>query len=330
MTENVPPRGPGGARAAGAVPGGRTVPLVLVVGGLLLAAAALRPDGGLLGTPGEPPVGGTGAVVLIAVGWAGLVGRFAVHLRETVRPLAGPTPRAERLRTAAVVLLGGAAAGVPVLALVLHNRLPRPAAEGPERVPVPQPTATETDLPEQGTPADVSGPLAVLLYVLVAIGVALLVVALLRSLVFRLRRRRYGGPLPGVGPVGPAPEDVLAAAVETARRSLHGADARAAVIACYAAMERSLAESGLRREVGDSPAELLERAVADDRVDRAPAHELTELFREARYSTHPMDDDRVRRARTALDAIAARLAAARPDGGGEPATGPAAAAGGRR
>ncbi|MFF8768658.1 DUF4129 domain-containing protein [Kitasatospora sp. NPDC015120] len=317
MTENVSPDGARRRRDGGGAATGRTVPLLLAGGGLLLAAAALRPDGGLLGTPGDPPVGALGFVGLLALGWAGTVGRFAARFREEVRPLVGPTPRAERLREAVVVLLGGAAVLVPVLMFVLHGRT-RSEEETRGRELEPLPEITRSPPPEENEgPGDGTPLVALLLYGLVAVLAVLLVVSLVRLLRGLGRSRRRSRPLPAVGGVAPE-EDVLAAAVATGLRSLHGADARAAVIACYAAMEGSLAASGLERRIGDSPAELLERAVADDRVDRAPAHVLTELFREARFSSHPMDDGHVRRARAALDAIAARLAAA---GGGQPAAG---------
>ncbi|MFB7470968.1 DUF4129 domain-containing protein [Kitasatospora sp. NPDC056184] len=309
MAENVSPDRLRHRPTGGGAAGGRTVPLLLVGGGLLLAAAALRPGGGVLGTPGDPVVGSTGLVVLIALGWAGLVGWFAARFREEVRSLAGPTPWAERLREAAVLLLAGATALVPLLALLLHSRVRKP--DGPEeRRGVPPPEAAPTEPPQVGPPADDGNLLAPLLYVLAVLAAVLLLAALVRMLLTRYRVPWRVRSLPGVVIGGAAEDDALAAAVATGRRSLHGADARAAVIACYAAMEASLAASGLERQVSDNPAELLERAVADDRVDRASAYALTELFREARYSSHPMDDGHVRRARAALDAIAARLAAA--------------------
>ncbi|MFF2656548.1 DUF4129 domain-containing protein [Kitasatospora sp. NPDC058032] len=313
MAEHVPPDG-SRRRAGGGAVGGRTVPLLLVAGGLLLAAAALRPADGLLGPPGDAVVRTTGPVVLIALGWAVLVGWFAARFRAEVRPLVGPTPWTERLREATGLLLGAAAALVPLLLLALHNRLRKPS--GPQEPMVLPTRPAPTEPPEDSPPVEGGGNLlTLLLYALGALLVIALVVALTRVVLVRYRARQRARSLPAVGRVAPG-EDALAAAVATGRRSLHGADARAAVIACYAAMEGSLAESGLERRIGDNPAELLERAVADDRVDRAPAYALTELFREARYSSHPMDDGHVRRARAALDTIAARLAA---DGGDRPA-----------
>lgn len=292
---------------------GRPAGVLLVVVGLLSAAAALRPDGGLLGSAATGPVAGLGFVVLLGLGWAALVGRFAVRFREEVRHLDGPTPRAERLRGTAMLLLPLAAAVVPVLLLVLHGR----AGSGPSAPPHPHrvvsslsPEAIPSAPSEPRPPAvgEGLGALFIGLLVLVAaVGLVLAVVLVLQLHRLWARRREVPAVLPAA-PAYASPEAALAEAVASGRRALEGADARAAVIACYAAMEGSLAASGLPRHAWESPTELLRRALSDERIDAAGARELTELFREARYSTHRMDDSQVRRARTALDAIAARLA----------------------
>ncbi|MEV0192305.1 DUF4129 domain-containing protein [Kitasatospora purpeofusca] len=292
--------------------GGRIAGALVTLAGLLLAASALRPDGGLLGAPhATVPVRAIGFVLLLALGWLIAVGRFALRFRAEVRHLVGPTPRAERLREAAAVLLPGAAVAVPVLMFLFHNR----ADTGPDGPHRPQPLPDLTLPPMPAVPPPTLGApvpdssLSVVLQALFAVLLAALVIAVVVGVVLLLRlrivRRRPPAPLPAA----PArTEDALAAAVVTGRRALTGADARAAVIACYAAMETSLAASGLSLRAPDSPTELLERATADDRVDPVHARALTALFREARYSTHPMDDTHVRRARTALDALAGRLA----------------------
>jgi hypothetical protein len=111
----------------------------------------------------------------------------------------------------------------------------------------------------------------------------------------------------------PSSEDALAEAVDSGRVALHGTDARAAVIACYSAMESSLAESGVDRLPSDSPSDLLERAAARGIVHGGAAGTLTALFREARYSSHPMDDSHLHQAAEALDAIAAQLGSHRSE-----------------
>ncbi|MFJ8433970.1 DUF4129 domain-containing protein [Kitasatospora sp. NPDC094019] len=287
--------------------GGRTAGVLVTVAGLLLAASALRPDGGLLGVPlTRVPVQALGFVLLLALGWLIVVGRFAARFRAEVRHLDGPTPWAERLREAALVLLPVAVVVVPVLMFVFHRRAD---TGSPGARPVPEfvlPTVTLP--PEAHRPVSDDPPSALVPLLFGAFGI-LLVIAVVVGLVLLLRMRIVRRRPPTSLPAAPGrSEDALAAAVVTGRRALTGADARAAVIACYAAMESSLAASGLSRRAPDSPTELLERAVADDRVDPVHARALTALFREARYSTHPMDETHVGRARTALDALAARLA----------------------
>ncbi|WP_327063475.1 DUF4129 domain-containing protein [Kitasatospora purpeofusca] len=292
--------------------GGRIAGVLVALAGLLLAASTLRPDGGLLGAPlAKAPVQAIGFVLLLALGWLIVVGRFALRFRAEVRRLDGPTPWAERLREAAAVLLPGAAVAVPVLMFLFHNRAdtgpdgPHRARPLPDFTPPPVPTVSPPEPGEPVSDSSLSGVVQVVFGALLAVLVIAVVVGVVRLLRLRIVRRRPPTPLPAA----PArTEDALAAAVLTGRRALTGADARAAVIACYAAMETSLAASGLSLRATDSPTELLERSMADDRVDPVHARALTALFREARYSTHPMDETHVGRARTALDALAGGLA----------------------
>ncbi len=71
----------------------------------------------------------------------------------------------------------------------------------------------------------------------------------------------------------------------------------AAIIACYAAMERSLAGAGSPPAAADTPAEVLGRASAAGLVRSAAAEVLTGLFRRARYSQHALAEETVRRRR---------------------------------
>jgi hypothetical protein len=87
-------------------------------------------------------------------------------------------------------------------------------------------------------------------------------------------------------------------------------DNRAAIVAAYTAMERRLARRTGHRP-SDTPSELLDRAVLRGLVSGGPAAELTELFREARFSTHPLGPDVRRRAESALSRASAELMARR-------------------
>jgi hypothetical protein len=154
--------------------------------------------------------------------------------------------------------------------------------------------------------------LATFLWVLLSvIGVALVIVIVLVAL--RLLRQ-----VPRVGPVSSAPpvadssaeDEALADALLAGRSALGGDDARAAIIACYAAMESSLAQAGVARERSDSPSDLLQRATGRDLpgLGTQDAATLTDLFREARFSSHPMTARHLDAARRALDSVTSALA----------------------
>jgi hypothetical protein len=69
-------------------------------------------------------------------------------------------------------------------------------------------------------------------------------------------------------------------------------DSRQAIVACFAAMERALAGVGgeVAPREADTPEEVLRRGIAGARLPEEPAGTLLALFREARFSTHPMGE----------------------------------------
>jgi Domain of unknown function (DUF4129) len=100
----------------------------------------------------------------------------------------------------------------------------------------------------------------------------------------------------------------LAAAVAAGTEALHGGtDPRAAIVNCYAAMERALAEAGSPPSAADTPAEVLDRATADGLALPSAAATLTSLFRQARYGTRPMTEEDRTAALGALAALRASL-----------------------
>lgn len=100
------------------------------------------------------------------------------------------------------------------------------------------------------------------------------------------------------------------AAVEAAIGALDDdPDPRRGVIAAYGAMQRALGERGVVRSPAEAPREYLERALITSRATEREARTLTELFEEARYSTHPIPE-RVREvALSALRSLQRRLQA---------------------
>lgn len=104
----------------------------------------------------------------------------------------------------------------------------------------------------------------------------------------------------------------LAEAIDRAARAL-GAQGtpREDIIACYRAMEDGLGSVGIARQHADTPEDLLARAAELGIVLPSAARLLTELFREARFSTHPMSAEQRRHAAEALDALRLDVLASR-------------------
>jgi ABC-type Fe3+ transport system permease subunit len=138
-----------------------------------------------------------------------------------------------------------------------------------------------------------------LLLLAAVLGAVLAVLAMLRRGSRRVTTRAgvFDGP-----PEVPGLAEAISAGGSALRKP--SVDARAAIIACYAAMERALAEHGAAREIADTPAELLDRAVGAGLIRSDAALRLTDLFREARFSSHPMSET----ARTAATAALTELA----------------------
>ena len=80
-------------------------------------------------------------------------------------------------------------------------------------------------------------------------------------------------------------------------------DARRAVIAAYARLERTLAAHGLERRPADAPLEYLARMLGALRVRPDAALTLTELFERAKFSRHVIDADMRDEAVDALVAV---------------------------
>jgi hypothetical protein len=220
---------------------------------------------------------------------------------------------AVKLRGVLIFLLSTGMAAVAVATIIglhLHEfslkpRRPSPpvspAATGKLRTPPPQSRSSST----------VHIPGAVLLY-------ALLVVVLVAAVVLSIwwsRRFRPPGQVSGDGFIVEDSQD-LREAVESGRSALRTFDdARAAIIACYLAMETHLAERGTARAIADTPDELLARARATGLVRGTAAARLTALFYEARFSSHPLDRSHRDAAAQALDELAEALAQAVPASG---------------
>jgi hypothetical protein len=104
----------------------------------------------------------------------------------------------------------------------------------------------------------------------------------------------------------------IARAVEAGRTAMADraiTDPREAVIACFAAMERTLSGMGgeVRPRDADTPEEVLRRGIQGASLPEAPSRVLLSLFHRARFSTHPMYPEDREAADRALGALLAAL-----------------------
>ena len=159
-----------------------------------------------------------------------------------------------------------------------------PPPSDSENVPPPQ-----SEPPEPGT--NVIGylvPPMLIFMVLVVIGTAI-----------AARRQRRSGPFYPIdvdsteAPSTPAATESLARAAELGLAEIGDLrrEPREAIIACYAAMERELTRvPGAVPQDFDTPTEVLARAVDHHALHAESATQLVELFEEARFSPHVMNE----------------------------------------
>jgi Domain of unknown function (DUF4129) len=286
----------------------QVLPLALLI---ILGLAGLR---GVLTAPQwNGPLHRDGPVISLALEVVLLVllvvtiRRRAAAQRAELYAVATPGSMVEvKLRAVLIPVLGAGMIVVAVttlLALHLHLFTNRPAK--PRTFPSPKATPLpSTRAPGLKTAGTFHLPVAALLDTLL---VALLIAAVLVSIWWARRLRPSVAPRAGDF-IAEDPES-LREAVESGRSALRTLDdARAAIIACYVAMEASLAERGAARTVADTPDELLARATEKGVVRGTAAARLTALFYEARFSSHPLAPGQRDAAERALDELAAALA----------------------
>ncbi|MGQ0796563.1 MAG: DUF4129 domain-containing protein [Methanobacteriota archaeon] len=142
--------------------------------------------------------------------------------------------------------------------------------------------------------------------------VAFLAAAVLASLVALatfLKAGPQGRPLVGGPPPAPRPgrEEAAATVAEAIRRIELGGDIRGAILLCFHRFSLLLGARGIRDQDVLTPRELEGLAIDRLRVSADAAEDLTGLFEEARYSTHPLGETARDRALRSLDRIRAAL-----------------------
>jgi hypothetical protein len=227
----------------------------------------------------------------------------ALELRRRREPTAAQPTAGLRALLRAVLLIGVVA--IPVLILINGAGKLRPGRQRSVSPPR-RPGLPRSRLP-QAPPGHGGGGGAVALYVVLV----LVLLAAVVACVILLRRRARAVAWNDSGEVvDDESEEQLRRAVRSGQAALRDIDdARLAIIACYVAMERSLARAGATREEAETPDELLARAAGAGLVHGGEAGRLTELFYEARFSSHPLAQAKRQEAQQALEALAESLGA---------------------
>ena len=95
----------------------------------------------------------------------------------------------------------------------------------------------------------------------------------------------------------------ITADADAQRAALRRGAPRNAIVECWLRLEAAVTAAGVERTPADTSAELTERVLATHHVDGAAISSLAALYREARFSEHPMGEETRRTAIDALDAV---------------------------
>lgn len=97
--------------------------------------------------------------------------------------------------------------------------------------------------------------------------------------------------------------DVLLAGVRESEAQLDHGTSSEAVINAWLTLERTAREVGIGADDSRTPAELVSRVLDQHRVDRTAIERLAALYREARFSEHPITEEHRSAARGALRTV---------------------------
>ncbi|OBB87793.1 DUF4129 domain-containing protein [Mycobacterium sp. 852002-30065_SCH5024008] len=286
-------------------PTGRVVALIVL---LLVVSAALR--GYLPAAHHEErgeAAGSRVALIFVVVALGVTLALVAIAVIARLRDPRAAAPQAgqlsEMLGTGRgrpswrVVLIALAVIVAWLLIVMVASRLLAPHGVGQAQPPQTNgaPSAEHGNAPATQRPHSQNGDM---FGILLAATVPMMLIIVTGTVV--MSRRRWRAATPGAVIDGhaesPAPPTRSESLVRAAERGLAemtdlSREPREAIIACYAAMERELAHvPGAAPQDFDTPTEVLARAVEHHALHADNAVQLVNLFAEARFSPHVMNE----------------------------------------
>jgi hypothetical protein len=241
----------------------------------------------------------------------------------------------QRPRLVVAALAALAVAAVAVLVAAAHvtplghgNPAANPGGGQPTVVITRPPPPTASAAPHHQRKADVTPLALVFLFAgLLATAAGLVIIFWLVRATLRRRSlpRRLRFAVPDLEPPAELVAEQVGSAVERALSELRaGGPVDDAIIRCWLQLEAVTDEAGMARDPSDTPEEAIERLFAAGRVRGESLRTLADLYREARFSRHPMTRADADAARDALTGIVAELSPRVPEpaqGGGDGAEG---------
>jgi uncharacterized protein DUF4129 len=290
-----------------------TARVIAVIALLFVTAWALR--GYLPGSepvadrqrPASSPVALVADVALVCISVAIIGFAIITRLRDRQerRPGPGSLPESRGVMGRPTLRFSLIALAVVIAWLLLVMTLTRMGMHAPgDQSPAGSPAAdsgiapptTTSPVPRQPASPENPGP-NVVGYLIPPMLILMTLVVVGTAVAARRQRRAgtawaAGGELPE-DPARPGAAESLARAAEVGLAEIGDLtrEPREAIIACYAAMERELTHvPGAAPLDCDTPSEVLARAVDRHALHAASATQLVELFEEARFSPHVMNE----------------------------------------
>jgi hypothetical protein len=184
---------------------------------------------------------------------------------------------------------------------------PLPELEQPEAVEVEEQPGDLVDTDPTEVPAWLGKAALVIGCVVLAVLLGVMVWTLARE----VGRRRSRGKMPPRQVSRTASAEEVVAALDAGLIDLSDADLdpRRAVIACWLRLEQAAAAAGTPRQATDTPTDLVSRLLGEHHVSGDVLASFADVYREARYATHTVDERMREQARSALQRLRAELTA---------------------